>query len=255
METIFQGKATLVRNYMPCCRCGKETEVMMLEQHWARFNEKNGMVVCSNCLSISEFEDEREMYAKSPTANLFLTDESFLDEEEENNYPLYLQSNHWKEFRKQALEYYGRKCRECGTTEGIMHVHHITYENIGNESLEDVVILCQSCHYKEHFGHKTRKYKKPNCWHDNIEPMIFRDKECYIGVWFCMDCRQMVAINRTLTPKEKRYIKNDKLERLKSKHKNNNQCEIRQVISFDLLPKKYKKEIPSYCRCRGEQTN
>jgi len=41
------------------------------------------------------------------------------------------------------------KCGICNATSDL-HVHHKTYENIGKESDEDLIVLCKSCHYKFH---------------------------------------------------------------------------------------------------------
>lgn len=60
----------------------------------------------------------------------------------------YLLSNRWKQFRKQAIQFYGPICNRCG--EPGYDVHHKTYENWGRETLMDVEILCRACHSKEH---------------------------------------------------------------------------------------------------------
>jgi hypothetical protein len=31
-----------------------------------------------------------------------------------------------------------------------LHVHHLTYERLGKELIEDVQIICRKCHHKEH---------------------------------------------------------------------------------------------------------
>lgn len=63
------------------------------------------------------------------------------------SYEDYLQSKHWKRFRLKALKHHGKICMLCGVTEvNFFHVHHLTYENLGNEKLEDVVVLCPECH-------------------------------------------------------------------------------------------------------------
>ena len=73
-------------------------------------------------------------------------------------YREYLKSDHWKNFR---IEYYKaneRKCIECGSTNDL-NLHHLTYERLGREKLEDVVCLCNTCHFKLH--EKMDKKKKP----------------------------------------------------------------------------------------------
>lgn len=61
----------------------------------------------------------------------------------------YLESPLWQEKRKQALAHYGPVCNRCkryGTD-----VHHKTYERVGGDELmEDLEILCRSCHEAHH---------------------------------------------------------------------------------------------------------
>lgn len=76
----------------------------------------------------------------------------------------YLQSTAWKEFRTKALTTYGTICNRCG--EYGTDVHHKTYDNWGNERLEDVEVLCRDCHQVEHTIQRTqikglRKKKRP----------------------------------------------------------------------------------------------
>jgi 5-methylcytosine-specific restriction endonuclease McrA len=93
-----------------------------------------------------------------------------MDEYEEK----YLKSSHWTEFRKRALqaqkENLGYNCCErCGERIGSahlfnLHVHHLTYERLGNELIEDVEIICRKCHEKEHLRDKLslRRHYSPD---------------------------------------------------------------------------------------------
>lgn len=63
-------------------------------------------------------------------------------------YDEYLQTTHWRNFREQAILFY-QKCKLCNTQEKLC-VHHSCYENIGKETFNDVVVLCESCHLKFH---------------------------------------------------------------------------------------------------------
>lgn len=65
------------------------------------------------------------------------------------NYTKYLRSKEWKRKRQEALAHYGALCDECGMTESL-HVHHKTYERLGNENVEDLQILCKGCHGAHH---------------------------------------------------------------------------------------------------------
>ena len=68
-----------------------------------------------------------------------------------SSYEDYIKSEMWIEKRKIILEERGTKCEKCGSTYCI-NVHHLNYLNVGNESKEDVIVLCKSCHEKEHNG-------------------------------------------------------------------------------------------------------
>jgi hypothetical protein len=60
-------------------------------------------------------------------------------------YYAYLLGDEWKKKRKQVIERAKDKCELCGTKK-IRDIHHLTYENIFNESLQDLQGLCRDCH-------------------------------------------------------------------------------------------------------------
>jgi hypothetical protein len=72
----------------------------------------------------------------------------------------YLFSPYWREFRESMLkaqrERLGRNiCEHCPDGASKMaanglHVHHRTYQRLGEERFEDVEILCRGCHDKVH---------------------------------------------------------------------------------------------------------
>ena len=62
------------------------------------------------------------------------------------SYQDYLQSEHWTQFREQALAHYGSKCYICGDDDTAVEVHHNTYERLGGELMSDVIPLCRDCH-------------------------------------------------------------------------------------------------------------
>jgi 5-methylcytosine-specific restriction endonuclease McrA len=72
----------------------------------------------------------------------------------------YLFSEHWSRFRNTVLETQraslGRNiCERCpeGANQRVaneLHIHHLTYERLGEERLEDVEVLCRDCHDKIH---------------------------------------------------------------------------------------------------------
>ena len=68
--------------------------------------------------------------------------------ERKDNYNNYLQSAEWAKKRMGAMDRDNWKCVFCG--DDAVHVHHMTYERIFNEALEDLVSLCERCHQREH---------------------------------------------------------------------------------------------------------
>lgn len=68
-------------------------------------------------------------------------------------YEQHLRSSYWEDLKRRALNRSGRSCERCGWL--ILgpyqsHLHHKTYERLGHEELDDVELLCISCHEEEH---------------------------------------------------------------------------------------------------------
>ena len=60
-------------------------------------------------------------------------------------YAKYLESKHWRSFRRKAIDKALKRCQVCNA-EGSLDVHHRTYERKGCEELRDVIVLCRPCH-------------------------------------------------------------------------------------------------------------
>lgn len=71
--------------------------------------------------------------------------------EQVQNYTEYLNSQHWIEFRERYKRIRDWRCAtpECGQTEEL-DLHHLTYERVGKERLDDVVPLCRYHHVLAH---------------------------------------------------------------------------------------------------------
>lgn len=65
----------------------------------------------------------------------------------------YLLTPEWKAKRRQALKFQGNHCQVCRSTNGL-NVHHNTYERVGEESMDDLAVLCRSCHRIYHANGK-----------------------------------------------------------------------------------------------------
>ena len=66
------------------------------------------------------------------------------------NYRKYMQSPAWKEKRQAKLDACSEKCEcEGGCTREATQVHHLHYDSLGNESLDDLQALCPKCHMEK----------------------------------------------------------------------------------------------------------
>lgn len=61
----------------------------------------------------------------------------------------YMKSEKWQLIRDEVLEERGHACEVCYSDENL-HVHHFTYEHFGDESLDELQVLCKSCHQDAH---------------------------------------------------------------------------------------------------------
>lgn len=71
-------------------------------------------------------------------------------------YSEYLESPEWQETRRRKVNLCDYRCQRCGRRDGLhgqvmLNVHHVNYEHVGEESLdEDLECLCRACHAAEH---------------------------------------------------------------------------------------------------------
>ena len=54
----------------------------------------------------------------------------------------HINSSEWRNFREKIFRKRGRMCEDCTEVERL-ELHHLTYENLGHERDEDVLILCR----------------------------------------------------------------------------------------------------------------
>lgn len=90
------------------------------------------------------------------------------------DYAKYIASADWRGRRDDFIEAYEHKCSECELPRWLhrfiydqdIHVHHLSYANLGNESVDDVSVLCKRCHEEETFGRTDiPKPKTAKCEH------------------------------------------------------------------------------------------
>lgn len=65
-------------------------------------------------------------------------------------YKAYIKSPEWFAFRAAIIEVRGEQCERCSKRTKTLHLHHLTYVNLGHELPEDVQLICKPCHQAEH---------------------------------------------------------------------------------------------------------
>ena len=75
------------------------------------------------------------------------------------DYAAYLSSPEWRNKKRERLQKDGFQCQICGSAKNL-NVHHITYENVPWEEMDDLMTVCQSCHRKIHEKDIERKQKR-----------------------------------------------------------------------------------------------
>jgi 5-methylcytosine-specific restriction endonuclease McrA len=65
-------------------------------------------------------------------------------------YADYLRTDEWQYRRREMVKAAERKCQSCGRPSHLLNVHHLTYERLGNEDPDDLIVLCESCHENRH---------------------------------------------------------------------------------------------------------
>jgi 5-methylcytosine-specific restriction endonuclease McrA len=67
------------------------------------------------------------------------------------DYHEYIRSEAWREKRRDVILRACGVCERCGLWP-VVNVHHLTYDRVGNELLEDLLGVCSRCHREFHQG-------------------------------------------------------------------------------------------------------
>lgn len=71
-------------------------------------------------------------------------------------YADYLLSKHWQRTRARALYMAQNRCQsplcwlQRSPAQHRVEVHHLTYERLGREWADDLIVLCVECHRRQH---------------------------------------------------------------------------------------------------------
>ena len=131
------------RLYRQCINCGGSTE-----RNKPLSKKKHSEEIRSE---FSSYNFERWKKNRSDECNYLwesVKDSNF-ETSKRGKYINYLDSDVWKNKRREALVRDNNLCQVCkkNTAE---EVHHITYERLFNEKLEDLLSVCKMCHNHLH---------------------------------------------------------------------------------------------------------
>ena len=73
-------------------------------------------------------------------------------------YKRYLKSNAWAIRKNAYYKRHDRQCAACGSWKKIQ-LHHVSYDNLGNEPDQDLVPLCFKDHRNAHRAHQSGRFK------------------------------------------------------------------------------------------------
>lgn len=98
-------------------------------------------------------EDRYEKWKKRIEYEYILVNEDIKENNfwnsKKGKYIRYLSSDEWKKIRELVLKRDEYKCQKC-KIKSADEVHHLTYQNLYNENLEDLISVCSYCHKEIH---------------------------------------------------------------------------------------------------------
>ena len=101
--------------------------------------------------TIKEIENDPCFWAAVFSFGRKKINEPIIQENWQCVYHNYINSKPWKEKCKIIKKERENKCQVCGSKNDLQ-VHHNTYERLGCENDNDLVLLCKSCHFLFHKG-------------------------------------------------------------------------------------------------------
>lgn len=93
-----------------------------------------------------DLEPDPELQRKLDNIQLGFVGNQFMSAKDK---AAYLRSAEWFDLRAEVMARDNYKCTSCGTPH-LLECHHISYENLGAESLDQLTILCRTCHQEVH---------------------------------------------------------------------------------------------------------
>ncbi|WP_109993337.1 HNH endonuclease [Salinisphaera sp. LB1] len=140
-----RGGAT--QRVLQCVTCGEATSRAFSKQEAQEMNGGNEPPAFDDALLRNWKErynaETQQIIGRYKTRSAYERAEFF------RWYDKYLKSSKWKEKREKVLLRAQGVCEGCRET-AASEVHHLTYRNVGDELLFQLVAVCNSCHKRLH---------------------------------------------------------------------------------------------------------
>lgn len=78
------------------------------------------------------------------------TSESVSKKNNSVDYYEYINSDQWRIRARMIRKAAGNRCQLCNCNDKSLHVHHRSYERLGDEHPGDLTVLCEDCHAQFH---------------------------------------------------------------------------------------------------------
>lgn len=88
----------------------------------------------------------------------------------------HMQGEYWANLKALKIEFTQHRCELCFSPH-YLHLHHLTYQRLGCERIDDVVLLCYKCHQlqHDHYGYDRLTIYKPLIKPKLVNPKILQD--------------------------------------------------------------------------------
>lgn len=131
-----------------CMDCGRSVGDAMSHKQLASEG------IDANALEDFDMNFRSEQHKKAMEFNAKARDEKWAEKTEEmtarkESYYQYLDTEEWREKRRMVIQRERNLCQGCMAAP-IEQVHHLTYSNVMDELLFQLIGLCRACHKKSH---------------------------------------------------------------------------------------------------------
>ena len=116
----------------------------------------------------------------------------WMNEDGTVDYNAYIHSHDWDLKRDERIEIDNHTCQVCGTNERTLQVHHLSYSNLGDEPMEDLITVCSVCHAIITEIEKTRLSDKIRIGLCNLEILKRQYEWAYRAMMECVVSKAVV---------------------------------------------------------------